>query len=363
MGKDMSLQPEVLASLFGMNRDPVLGIDNERKIVFANPAAAQLGAQAGMPAGDLLPEHILSDQARQFIATLRIGSRRANVSVLRLEDVTVCTYSFLSADPPSSGQVRALQAMASQLMTARLAMDALNNHIENSGDPVIQEASSALYKQYYLLRRSCLHLNQLMGILREDLPYQPRVTDLGNLCRELCDTVGELSGSLGISVVFNADFSLHLTMADRDLLEEMLANLLANSLLHCKQGDAIRVDLQRQGDRFILAVNDPGSGITPEQLASIFNDAPLDDKTDPAAGAGLGLTIARGIAERHGGTLILESRPGQGASVRVSLPIRPCESTTVNTPLARYRSDGMNIVLTELSPLLDKKYFNKRMFD
>ena len=104
-------------------------------------------------------------------------------------------------------------------------------------------------------------------------------------------------------------------------------------------------------------------GMSQEQLAGAFCRYPGADDTDPAAGAGLGLYITRGIAERHGGTVILESRPGTGTSVRVSIPYRQSEDMTVHTPVAPYRSDGMNSVLMELSTVLDKCYYNRRMFD
>ncbi len=364
MGKDMSLQPESLGALFDMSRDPVLGIDEGQTIVFANPKAASLlGARVGMAASDLLPEHILSDPAEQFIVTLRLGEKRANVSVQRLEGVTVCTYFLLQSDAVVPGSVRAMQAMSAQLMTARLAMDALTSHIKADSDPVLQDASAALYKQYYLMRRSCLHMGQAAGILQNELPFSPRVTDLGTVCRELCETVSVLSESMGVSVTFRADFSIYLTMADRDLIEEMLANLLSNSLRHCKAGDAVQVELTRQGDRFILSVSDNGSGISADRLAGVFTDTPSGEQTDPADGAGLGLFVARGIAERHGGNMILESRPGKGTCVRVSIPCKKSDTLQMKTPLAPYRTDGMNLVLTELADVLDKKYFTKKFFD
>lgn len=359
----MSLQPEVLGSLFDMSRDPVIGIDAQRVIVFANPAAAQLGAQEGLSAADLLPEHILSDPAEQFIATLRLGARRANVSVRRLEDVTVCTFWLLDDRAPGSGQVRALRDMSSNLMTARLAMDVITARLKDDADGSLQDAVCTLYRQYYLLRRDCGHLSQVCAIREDALPYQPRAVDLRVLCLELCRTVSTLVESVGISVVFKADMTMHLTMGDRDLLEQMLAGLLTNSIAHCKRGDVIQVELTRQGERFIISVTDPGTGMTPETLSRIFSGDGAGTAADTTAGAGLGLQVARGIAERHGGAMVLESRPGRGTAVRVSIPYHRSESTTISTPMARYRSDGMNIVLTELAPLLDKKLFNRKMFD
>lgn len=352
----MSLQPEMLGPLFEMSREPVLGLDAQKKVVFANPAAtALLGVRAGDSADDVLPEHILSDTAEQFIASHRIGERRANVSVRRVEGVSVCTWSLSQSEPSCPVQSKALEEMSSHLMAARMAIDAIVRRTRAEDDQALNGTVQLLYQEYYRLQRVCQHMKMTENILQDTLPLLSGVTDLGTLCRELCDTVGRLFEDRGIPVVFEADFGLHLTMADSSLLECMLANILANSLAHCKSGDEIRVALDHQGDRFIIAVRDNGSGIDPEQMARIFNGAP--------AGAGQGLLIARGIAERHGGALILESRPGQGTSVRISIPYRQSDTLQMNSPPVRYHSDGMSAVLTEFSELLDKKYYTRRMFD
>ena len=360
----MSMLSEKLGLLFEMSREPVLGIAAGQIIVFANPAAAALlGVRAGDNAAEVLPEHILSDGAEQYIASHRVGDRRANVSVRRVDDVMLCTWSLLGPDPPLPAQDRAIKELSNSLMSARLAIDALVRRTKAEDDEALRDTVQTLYQEYFRMQRSCRHMNLAANILENSLPMASNVTDLGTLCQEMCDTVGRLFENMGISMTFEADFGLHLTMADSGLLEQMLANLLSNSLSHCKAGDAVRVELRRQSDRFIIAVRDTGSGISPEQMAHIFNNATAGHDGDPAAGAGQGLLIARGIAERHGGAIIIESRPGQGTEVRVSIPYRQTDAMQMNTPMARYRSDGMNTVLTEFSMLLDKKYYTRRMFD
>lgn len=360
----MSIPSEALGALFEMSRDPVIGIDRTDTVVFANPpAAAFLKVGPGASARDVVPEHILAERADRFLATARIGGCRSSVSVVRMEGIAVCTFSLprepAAVDPGAS----ALRELSSSLMSARLAIDALVGHTNAESDPVLRETSAILYKEYYRLLRTCRHMTLAAGVAADDLPYKPRVTDLREMCRQLCDTVGRLTDSRGVSVVFQTDPGLHLTMADQDLLEIMLLNLMTNSLFHCRAGDTIRVELTRRDDRFILAVEDPGSGMSPEQLSRVFSRSPGSDGVDPGAGAGLGLYIARGIAERHGGSVILESRPGRGTAVRISIPYRQSEDMTAHSPAPLYRSDGMNSVLMELSTLLDKSYYNRKMFD
>ena len=363
MGKDMSILPEAIGSLFELSRDPVIGVGAGHAVVFANPPAAALGVRVGADASCVVKEEILDYPAEQFIATASIGGRPASVSVRRIEDLTVLALSMPRQDLTGPDPSRAMRELADTLMNARLAIDALVRYTKAEDDPASREASSMLYRSYYEILRISRHMTLAADIARDQLPSAPRVTDLGEVCRDLCRTVGALFESRGITVTFRADQGLHLTMADPDQLEIMLLNLLHNSLSHCKEGDVIRVDLSRQGDRFIIAVQDPGAGMTPETLASVFTGSPSSDLADPSQGAGMGLLIARGIAERHGGSMILESRPGAGTSVRISLPYRASEELKVNTPVARYRSDGMNNVLTELSTLLDKSFYTRRMFD
>lgn len=360
----MSLPPEMIGSLFELSREPVLGVNAGGTIVFANPAAsALLGVRAGDSAAGILPAHILEDPAEQFIASVRLGERHANVSVRRTEDVMVCAWSMRDSGPPSLTRGKSLEELSSRLMTARMAIDALVRGTHAEDNAATSETVRILYQEYYRLQRLCQHMRLADSIQQGSLPMLSGVTDLGTLCRELCDTAGMFFSDRGVALVFEADLGLHLTMADSGLLECMLSNILTNSLAHCKAGDAVHVKLTRQGERFIIAVQDNGEGIPPDKMARLFNGEPTADNADPTAGVGQGLLIARGIAERHGGAVIMDSRPGQGANVRISIPYKKCDDLQLKSPPVRYRSDGMNTVLTEFSLLADKKYYTRRMFD
>lgn len=361
----MSLLPETIASLFDMSSDPVLGIDDQKNIAFINsPAATLLGAKVGESATGVIPGHVLNDPAERFIASLQVNGRRANASVVRMDNVAVCTIFLLETNMPAVNRsAPALQEMSSRLMNVRLAMDALIKRTKAEDTPDLQELSQTLYREYFRLLRLCKHLKITAGILQNDLPLFSQVTDLGKLCREVCDSVSHFSERYGISTVFDADFGVHLTMADSGLLELMLLNILTNSITHAKPGDVIRVKLIPEDERFIISIQDPGIGISPDKMAAIFSGAAFEDMTDPTVGAGLGIFLARGIAECHGGHMIMESRPGRGASVRISIPVKQSEELKINSPVTRYRGDGMNNVLMELSVWLDKKYYTHKMFD
>ena len=102
-----------------------------------------------------------------------------------------------------------------------------------------------------------------------------------------------------------------------------MLNLISNCIVHAKGCTRVRLSLMETRENLILSVDDNGCGISPEQLGTVFDRYCHGfDTGSLCAGAGLGLTVARSVAQLHKGTLLLESRQGRGTTVRVSLSRR-----------------------------------------
>jgi signal transduction histidine kinase len=111
-----------------------------------------------------------------------------------------------------------------------------------------------------------------------------------------------------------------LIRGDRQLITAMLMNLLSNAILHAKNAARVSVSLLESPRNVVLAVDDDGCGIPPEELPRVLDRYRHGFRLDQMnAGPGLGLTAVRLVAQAHGGALLLESRPEQGTTVRVSL--------------------------------------------
>ena len=109
---------------------------------------------------------------------------------------------------------------------------------------------------------------------------------------------------------------------DRDRLRQVLVNLIDNAVKYSPPGDRVSVEAEQSDSRVVIEVRDRGPGISPEHQRLIFEKfgrANVAAHTKP--GTGLGLFIARSIAEAHGGALEVRSAPGRGATFRLSLPI------------------------------------------
>jgi signal transduction histidine kinase len=113
--------------------------------------------------------------------------------------------------------------------------------------------------------------------------------------------------------------------ADQRRMEQVFSNLLENALRYVETGDPrISVQAEPDGDGLLFSISDNGPGIPYEDQAHIFERfyRVRKDRARDAGGTGLGLSIVKNIVLAHGGTVLLESTPGNGATFRIRMPIR-----------------------------------------
>lgn len=135
-----------------------------------------------------------------------------------------------------------------------------------------------------------------------------------------------LPADLTPPVTVQADGPMPVIWADHDRLEQVLVNLLTNAVRHNPPGTRVRVSVATaDAGRIVLSVDDDGPGL-PEAVRG----APFDSATSwrsPTAGAGLGLSITRGIVEAHGGTIDVHSA-ATGTSFAIVLPLEPADAAS-----------------------------------
>jgi signal transduction histidine kinase len=107
--------------------------------------------------------------------------------------------------------------------------------------------------------------------------------------------------------------------ADRDRVLQVLGNLIGNAIKHAR-GAPIEISLDRNGKDAIIAVRDRGPGITDAELPHVF-DRYWHGRTKKSGGAGLGLAIAKGIIDAHGGKIAVASKLGAGSEFSFTLPL------------------------------------------
>jgi len=101
---------------------------------------------------------------------------------------------------------------------------------------------------------------------------------------------------------------------------QVLGNLVSNAVKFTESGGRVSVTAERRGDLVLIAVRDTGVGIPAHHLPHIFDRHWHSRSAVRTAGAGLGLAIARGIVEAHGGRISVDSTEGVGSTFSFTVP-------------------------------------------
>ena len=144
---------------------------------------------------------------------------------------------------------------------------------------------------------------------------------------ELLSLAGEVAEDLRAaadktSVTITTDGQSSVVFGVRRLLYEMLYNLCDNAIKYNRPGGSVRIHVENREQEAAISVLDTGIGIAPEHQSRIFERFYRVDKSHSKAsgGTGLGLSIVKHAAMYHGGKVALESEPGRGTEIRVTLP-------------------------------------------
>jgi len=159
------------------------------------------------------------------------------------------------------------------------------------------------------------------------LPLEKRLMDIGDLLWDAQVNFSPQASDRGVTLALDLPSELPEVMADWRRVAQVLGNLLTNALRHTPQGGCVTlsaaVALPLVGGGMVeVTVADTGTGITPEDLPYIFERFWRGEKSRSRASGetGLGLAIARQLVELHGGTISVESVPGEGSKFRFTLP-------------------------------------------
>ena len=318
----------------------VIAVDDGLRVTMANPRAAELVGESLAP-GDVLPQATqpawgpVWEAVGAFIAANRdviqerefeVGGRQIRVQlaplgsapdgcVIALDDATALTRA---------ARVLAWGEMARQvaheiknpLTPIRLGIQHLQRvrgrTKKGEGEPggsfeaTLQETAGRILAEIDRLDGIARAFSRFGAPAAEQLPLEP--VDLAAAAREVVQLYG-LGSATHFEVRAGPDGAS--ALARKDEVKEVLVNLLENA----RNADATRVTVHvAEGGRQLIVADD-GRGIAPEALPRVFE--PTFSTT--SSGSGLGLAIARRLVESWGGTITLESGPGQGTTVTLTL--------------------------------------------
>jgi len=224
-----------------------------------------------------------------------------------------------------SRQKDAFLAVLTHDMTTPLANIQISAEIIQ-GDRDISEENRYLAQlilrsqnKLYEMVRTILDLERLQ--MGNTLPTEKTLFDLNELLAENVAFVASEAREKGVDLHYQAIDAPLLLNADRRQIERVLLNLMNNAIKYTPRDGAVRVRADARDQSIVVEVEDTGYGIPAEELPIIFEPfqraQQLEDK---ATGAGLGLSITKGLVEEHGGTIRVQSEVGVGTTFTIQLP-------------------------------------------
>ena len=187
----------------------------------------------------------------------------------------------------------------------------------------MKESAESIKRQTERMTKLISELLMISRMDKNTIAAQFEETDLSELLEFVCDEQEELHGGavrLARSVAPGITAS-----ADRGLMTRLFINIISNAYSYIGSGDLISVSLYKNGENVIFETEDNGIGISEEDLPKIWERFYRADKARTAensANSGLGLSMAKWIANLHGGKMSVESVLGKGSKFTFSMPLK-----------------------------------------
>jgi two-component system sensor histidine kinase BaeS len=291
-------------------------------------------------AGYALARTITDPLCKLSKATERIakGHLYQNVNVETNDEVGCLADSFnrMSKSLAKNDKVnKQLQANISHELKTPLAI--IQGNLEGMLDGIIEPSDDQLRS----LHEEAVHLNHLIKELHDlslaevyQLHLQKVSCNINQIIGRSLRVLKPLSDKKSIDL--HADFAKNIPSLELDIerIHQVFYNILLNGIRYSPIGSQVQVKTQRRtiaGQRWVcISIKDNGPGINPEDLPHIFDHFYRGEKSRDrkSGGSGLGLAVAKHMAENHGGDIYVTSTLGVGTTFEVLLPLETINTTT-----------------------------------
>jgi histidine kinase len=223
-------------------------------------------------------------------------------------------------DTTEERRVRLISEVAHELRTP---LSTVEGYLEGLLDGVFEpseEIFAASGREVKRLKRLADDLNQLSRTEENAYPLELAPIDLAALATDVTNHLQVQFDAKEVSLSIQGFGGLVIN-GDRDRLSQVLTNLVGNALIYTEPGGSVSITARSRGGEAVVDVSDTGRGLTVEERTGVFERFYRGDRNAPG-GSGIGLTIARSIARRHGGDVTASSGgPGLGSVFTLSIPL------------------------------------------
>jgi len=211
-----------------------------------------------------------------------------------------------------------------------------------------------------VIKQNCLRLQKLLNDLLDITKLDancfkscPRPCNIIHVVENIVESVASYVMQKNIRILFDTNVEEKFVLADPDLIERILLNLISNSIKYGKDKGHIWVTLYDEGKHLIVSIKDDGMGIPKSEVPYIFKRFhKVPDHTNPITnGNGIGLSLVHSIVEVLGGNIFCLSQEGNGSEFIFILPMIPCKDeyndTTAEYIACSQSESQLNIELSD----------------
>lgn len=326
----LDLPPIAYRTAVRYSPDGVLVLDEDRRVVHANPRATSLLGDERSPRGQalasLLPTFDPRETGRAVVERQPSagGASYLDVRAQPLErwDRRVGWVLVLQDVTERRRRERELEAFTGVVShDLRQPMRTIEQYLELLEEHHGENLDGDGRELLGVARRNSARVQEMVSALREysqiqpgEEPFEP--VDCETLVAEVVEANHYEIDDRDATVRIEA---LPRVRGSRHLLHRLFQNLLANALEHAGDAPEIEISAEREGDTWRFAVTDDGRGIDPAAVDGIFEPFTRGPGAD-ANGTGMGLAIAERIVDAHGGSIGVDSTPGEGTTAWFTLP-------------------------------------------
>lgn len=341
----LSVDRSRLQTILSTMTDGVIVTDKEGKVVLSNPAAERFfGFRReecpGCSLIQIVREHEIDDLLQKCIKeekqeSVQFESRQAKqffrifaypLIADRLTGVLLLFQDFTEVHNLQSVRREFVANVSHEFKTPLASIKAIVETLEDGAINNKDDARDFLGKINEEVDAMIKMVNNLIELSRiemgkAELKIEP--VNLNTVIREAITRLSPITERGHISITSEPALGLPSVPADKEMVNEVVTNLLQNAIKFTPAGGKIKVRTGLQDEMAVVSISDTGIGISQEDLPHIFERFYKADKARNTEGTGLGLAIARHIIQVHGGKIWVESEFGKGTTFTFTLPLSP----------------------------------------
>ena len=325
-----------------------------------NGAAKRLCLSEGQPVEDLP----LPDEGELIHLTHEFCGHLWDVTLQAMEGGHLALlHSSCDEDESLDLFMAAARGIQDPLTSMMAAGSTLFPRLEEFEDEAIQEQAGAISRGCFRLLRSLTAMTQFHRLQSETAKLYIEKTRVKEFFDALAVKWKDALLDSGIELEYHSPKNAFNCNLDRALVQRAVLCLLSNAADHRADGTPVELSVSYVPNFVKITVKNQGAPMTADVLATVFSryNQPLQDTLDAKQGTGLSLPLARRIAQKHGGSLLLQSS-ASGTAVTMTIGLHLAETDKVNTPYIDPHG-GYDPALIELSGVLPNTTYDSRNID